>query len=332
MELRAVDLTDDDLLTRVGKVVRRSVIEGRPHAAHFDVAAWVAALRAEDSGERTVLLAATEADAVLGAGLVTFTVHDNLDKTWCEVQVDPTARRRGVGAALLDAVVEIARGEHRTLLVVDTKTPFDQVETHPDVRFALDRGWETALTEVVREQPLPVPDDTLDALAARAAERFADYHVETHRNEFPDELATSLCTLLAQLPVDAPSGTLDYEEETVTPQRLAERQATVTAMGWDLYETVAVTADGVVAAQSTLAAPRDNPDGHQWGTFVHREHRGHRLGLAVKVAGLRAVQRTSPHLTRVITQNAETNRWMIAINEELGYRPVEASVELVRRL
>ena len=48
------------------------------------------------------------------------------------------------------------------------------------------------------------------------------------------------------------------------------------------------------------------------------------------MANLRAVQATHPHLRRVATQNAETNRWMIAINEELGFVPVEASLEMVR--
>ena len=45
----------------------------------------------------------------------------------------------------------------------------------------------------------------------------------------------------------------------------------------------------------------------QWGTYVHRDHRGHRLGAAVKVANLRAVQRERPDILRIDTVNAETN-------------------------
>jgi RimJ/RimL family protein N-acetyltransferase len=117
----------------------------------------------------------------------------------------------------------------------------------------------------------------------------------------------------------------------ITEERLAERYTQAEAMDRDVVETLAIAPDGTVAAQSTIAAPRSLPDASQWGTYVHREHRGHSLGLAVKVANLRVVQAAHPHLRQVVTQNAETNAWMIAINEEMGYRPVEASLEMVRR-
>jgi hypothetical protein len=71
---------------------------------------------------------------------------------------------------------------------------------------------------------------------------------------------------------------------------------------------------------------------YQWGTFVHREHRGHKLGLATKAVNLRAVQAFRADLALVITQNAETNGYMVSINERLGFRPIEVSAEFVKRL
>ena len=95
-------------------------------------------------------------------------------------------------------------------------------------------------------------------------------------------------------------------------------------MGRARYETVALTPDRQVVAQSTLALSLgDNPNVYQWGTFVHREHRGHRLGLATKAVNLRAVQAARSDLTLVITQNGETNDYMVAINERMGFRPIE---------
>jgi RimJ/RimL family protein N-acetyltransferase len=72
--------------------------------------------------------------------------------------------------------------------------------------------------------------------------------------------------------------------------------------------------------------------GVQWATLVHREHRGHRLGAAVKVANLRRLQRDRPDITEVVTQNAEVNDQMIAINTRLGFAPVALVPEFVRRL
>jgi hypothetical protein len=95
---------------------------------------------------------------------------------------------------------------------------------------------------------------------------------------------------------------------------------------------VALTADRQVAAQSTLSVPRSaGTEVYQWGTFVHRQHRGHKLGLATKAANLRAVQAFRDDVTVVTTQNAETNGYMVSINEQMGFRPVEVSAEFVKR-
>ena len=99
------------------------------------------------------------------------------------------------------------------------------------------------------------------------------------------------------------------------------------------YETLAFTPDRHVVAQSTLAMSlEENPTVYQWGTFVHREHRGHKLGLATKAVNLRAVQKARDDLRLVVTQNAETNDYMVAINERMGFLPIEIAGEFVKRL
>ena len=119
----------------------------------------------------------------------------------------------------------------------------------------------------------------------------------------------------------------------MTPDRFAEMVDSVKAMGRARYETVALTPDREVVAHSTLAVPlSDSTTVYQWGTFVHREHRGHKLGLAAKAVNLRAAQAFRHDLTLVTTQNAETNDFMVSINERMGFRPVEVAAEFVKRL
>ncbi len=118
----------------------------------------------------------------------------------------------------------------------------------------------------------------------------------------------------------------------MTPERFAERQVAVKEMGRTILETLAIAPDGTVAAQSTLSIPIDDSgDVWQWGTFVHREHRGHRLGLATKAANLRALQTQFPDTKRIVTQNGETNDFMVSINVLMGFELVEASAEFVKR-
>lgn len=70
----------------------------------------------------------------------------------------------------------------------------------------------------------------------------------------------------------------------------------------------------------------------QGDTLVHGEHRGHRLGMLVKVGLHDEIARVSPETTAVITYNAEENRHMLAVNEELGFRPIACQGAWERRV
>ena len=333
MELRPVDIHDDAVMRDFHRVVDRANHVDREDAPRLTCDEFVAAVRAPDSGERADHVAAYDGDTMLGVATAYLFLLDNTDKGWLEVSVHPDHRGRGVGTALLDRVTSVVVAEGRSELIADSKIPFDRLDDHPYKAFAARHGFHQSNIEVVRHLDLPVDDQRLEEWTALAGEKTDGYRIETYAGHFPAEYAESLCVLLGQLGVDAPTGDVDFEEEVMTPERLDERYAMSASMGRETYESVALTPDGVVAAQSTLQVPvNGSTDAFQWGTFVHREHRGHRLGLAVKTANLRAVQARHTHLRRVTTQNAETNEYMIWINELLGFRPVEASVEFVKRV
>ena len=57
-----------------------------------------------------------------------------------------------------------------------------------------------------------------------------------------------------------------------------------------------------------------------------RGHRGHRLGLRVKIAMLRWLQEAEPKLVVVSTWNAASNDHMIEVNEILGYHVVAGAI------
>ncbi len=332
MEIRSLDLSDDEAMRRAYEVQRRSSLlgrEGMPVGSELD---FVGNARSVDRGERQLHLVAVDSSGTLGVLSAWFFLLDNTDKVWFELHVDPTARGRGVGSALLDRIEQLAIEDGRTQAMTDLKLPFEETETHPDRRFAAARGYDLANIEVVRHLALPILDSTIRAWEDRAAGSHDGYRFETLVDTVPEQYAESLCVLLGQLAVDAPSGAVDYEEEVITPERLAEMRATTTAMGRIVLETVALDPEDRVVAQTTLAVPTSGTDVWQWGTFVHREHRGHRLGLAVKTANLRALQQRFPGMARVSTQNGETNAHMVSINSLLGFEAVEESVEVFKTL
>ena len=83
-------------------------------------------------------------------------------------------------------------------------------------------------------------------------------------------------------------------------------------------------ATGQVVAMTDIGVSRHRPEvGYQWDTIVLTEHRGHGLGLGLKARNHDLLVESSPETRWVNTWNAEVNRHMIAINEQLGFQPVE---------
>lgn len=333
MDIRPIDIASDEELRAAYDLTRRAELLGREGSPHWSWQEMSGMFREPDSGERQDLLGGYAGGRLVGVATGYASLLDNLDKAWVVVHVDPPHQRRGHGAELLAAITEVEAADGRTLLIGETKLPFAERETHGYRRFCERHGFEFSNVEVVRWLPLPVAEATLQEWADLAAERHHGYALETYVNDVPDELVPSLCVLLGQLGVDAPTGAVDWEEEVVTPELFQESRTSLVASGRTIYETLAVTPDRVVAAQTTMSVPPPGrTDVSQWGTFVHREHRGRRLGLATKAVNLRAMQHAHPEMRRVVTQNAETNDHMVSINELMGFAAVEASTELFRKL
>ena len=80
--------------------------------------------------------------------------------------------------------------------------------------------------------------------------------------------------------------------------------------------------DGDPAGYTELGVVHARPVlGDQGDTVVVAAHRGHRLGRWLKAANLLATVAAHPELRFVNTFNAESNPWMLSINEAMGFRP-----------
>jgi predicted N-acetyltransferase YhbS len=260
---------------------RRAELLGREHQPFWNFEEFLGAVRSTDQGERQQVYAAQDGDRMVGTAMLWSPLLDNTDKAWFQLDVDVPMRRRGIGRALAGLLEETVRADGRTLIMTDSKLPFDDRETHGYRRFADACGYELSNYEVVRHLALPVPDGRLRKWIDEAAPHHAAYTIKTFVDAVPEDLVESLCVLLGQLAVDAPTGAVDFDEEVMTPDRFAEMLERGKAMGRARYETVALVEDRQVVAQSTLSVPRNGgTEVYQWGTFVNREHRGHALGLA----------------------------------------------------
>ena len=331
--VRPLAVHDDAEVTAAHAAREASSRHERPWAKTWSLREMAVQLRSDSSVERLEPYVALVDGHVAGMALLWFPLLDNTSFTWLEVDVDPAWRGRGAGSALAEQVAERTRTEGRHTLLVEVNVPDGARADHPHVRFAERHGYSYANTEVRRILDLPLDPARLEALAADAATRHEGYRVESYVGALPEALRESYCACWNQLAVDAPTGEIEFEEEALSPQTYAEELGRMERQGRTMVHTVAIAPDGDVVAYNDLVVSADDPEEvMQWGTLVRREHRGHRLGMAVKVRGLQELARFAPQARRVQTCNAEQNAHMVGVNVELGFRRVEAVLAYQRHV
>ena len=175
--------------------------------------------------------------------------------------------------------------------------------------------------------------DRLPALEALAAQRLGDYRLAWWTDPTPEEHLASLADAMSQFIEQIPLGDLDLQPEAWTPARLRAREGRRAAQHRDLVTVVALDTSGEVAGYTNLTLSPHAPRLASIGdTLVLPGHRGHRLGLGMKVLLHQQVRTLHPGAELIVTGNATTNRWMNAVNDQLGYQPVDRLLELQKVL
>lgn len=287
-----------------------------PEDPHWQVDGMVEYLSETLPGERRVCWLAE--DAGTGSGIIG---HANLlllgDIGVVEVLVHPSARRRGVGQALVAAVARRAYAEGISSIGVEV------IGGTPAVKFWESLGFRCAYTEM--RNVLELSNVDWARLAGMAAEVPAGYRVEYHPGGLPKDLLEPYAAAKATRRDDDDDGggELDLRPSSYDAQRLADSLATLNRRGMKPYLVLAIHADsGEVAALTELVAPRQHPTrGDQYDTIVVPRHTGIGLERAIKARMLCELRVAEPALTEVQTWNAIENDPIAGVNGELGFRP-----------
>jgi len=330
MDIRLLDRADDAQMRRFHEIGWRAEKEdGRPWNAFWTLGEMSAVMREPTEDQRLDGVCIFEGDEMVAGGVLGLSLLDNLDKAWMFPAVEPERRGRGLGSVLLEGLVDRAREAGRTQMLSGTSVPFTERGTSGVLRFADRHGFRLANTEIYRILRLPMRAGVLEEVRRESTPYHEDYTVESYVDELPEQYLASYCHLRNQLALDAPTGEVQFEAEQATPEIERQKLERNKRSGRTTYVSLAVK-DGEAVAHTDLYVPPSGTQAMQMGTLVRRDHRGHRLGAAVKVANLEALQRDCPEINEVHTQNAETNAWMVRINERLGFEPVAVCPEFMR--
>jgi GNAT superfamily N-acetyltransferase len=220
-----------------------------------------------------------------------------------EVLVTPSARRRGIGAALLEALLARAReldlkqvhGHHATPTGAAFCARAGAVDGQRDVRSLL------RLADAVLPEP-EVP---------------AGWSLVSWTRRAPDELVGSYARARSALD-DAPTPDgMEFPVETT--ESLRDVEDALERRGREGRVTVAVDPDGEVGSFTEVRLTPGSALAFTEDTATVAAQRGQGLATAVKLESLRRLRAERPEVEVLTTMNAEDNRVMRRLNERIGF-------------
>jgi GNAT superfamily N-acetyltransferase len=324
MEVRLVDPSDEDELAEWAAVLQASDADLWPDLTGFTLPDIRAFAQYRSASKRFDLLAARDSGGpMLGVALMELPLRDNQRSAEVTVAVHPAHRRRGVGTAIVDGMAEHGRANGRAVLNSIVDVPLERAADHPSLSFAPKVGFVAMLAGNLRHLAVPIDGARRDELRAEVARtRAADaYRVLTFEAPWPEEYLDDQCTLFQCMSTDEPHGDDSHEDEIWDDERVRENNALHAARGARFLVAVAQhLATGRLVACTELTIAAGAPEqAWQMLTVVHPAHRGHRLGLAVKLANLDVLARRAPAVRLIVTGNAAVNAPMIAVNDLMGF-------------
>jgi GNAT superfamily N-acetyltransferase len=243
--------------------------------------------------------------------------RDNRHLVWSEITVRPDARRQGHGTAMMAEVLRRTREAERTTVWMGC--PADDPAA---ASFLARGGFRYASHDARRRQRLADVDPAEIARLREQAEAAAsEYDLERLTPPLSEELLAEIA-VVAESINDAPMGDLSWEREVFDADLVRDIEAAREGRGDRMYRVVARhRGTGALGGHTMMMTTPQRPTwAFQGDTAVAREHRGHRLGLLLKIEMMAWLAEVEPQVELVETWNQADNTHMISVNEALGYR------------
>lgn len=227
--------------------------------------------------------------------------------------VEITPAREAVSAAVLAELLRTARADGRASVIAwGDHTPEAD-------RFWTARGAELRYTEQESRLDMASVDHQLMAQWVEAGP--ADLEIVHWVRRCPDQWIDALVAT-ANAMNDAPTDDLDIADTIVDGAMVKAEIEARAARGLEFQGVLAVTADGEAAGTTEVFVNRHRPAASwQWSTVVLPAHRGRRIGRWMKATMWQRLRATEPDVTGLQTGNAASNAHMLAINNEMGFKP-----------
>ncbi len=221
-----------------------------------------------------------------------------------------------------------ATQQGRVRLMGSVDQPLDPAAADPGGQFAAASAAAPVLIETRRRLDVTAANPAVLARLGEQRAKSQGYSMVQWVGQTPQRWLDDIAYLTGRMSTDAPLDDLQWEAEAYDAGRMRARDASCLACGLHMVTTAAVDSTGqLVAFTQIVGDSTSHWYADQWNTIVAPEHRGHRLGTLIKVANLAHARAQRAELRIIDTCNADTNAYMVAINEAIGFRPHRRTVE-----
>jgi GNAT superfamily N-acetyltransferase len=239
---------------------------------------------------------------------------DNRHMAFAELYVHPGHRDSSVADEMLNQVYDLMKINERTLLIANAWRD-SWLE-----RFWRDHGFEMGSEAAQRRLTLADLDwRRLDEMHSDAVARSAAYDVFEVPRPVQDNLVDDMVQAQRAMN-DAPVNDLAIDDDEWSAERYRGFEAAMANRRMTSYRLAARhRTTRAIAGFTAVVVEEERPHlGFQEDTAVVRAHRGHRLGLRLKIEMLRMLREPEPQIRQIDTWNARSNTHMVAVNEALG--------------
>ena len=278
-------------------------------------AAWLHRRRSEPERSRRLSLVAVESNRIvaLGGGRLDHEAA-RAGAARIHVAVRTESRGRGIGGRLYERAEAhvVANGGRRLLTTT--------IDEEPSRRFAELRGFRHTLTgRISSVDPRDVDLSGFSALETEAKRQ--GFRLVPMADVSAEDIYRIAIEAARDIPQDEPFGDVPFAEWEQAYWRHP-------SMSFEASRAVVYEAEAVAFAM--IHADRDRGKAMNEMTGTLREFRGRRLARLAKLGTIAWALENG--IAQILTGNDETNAPMLAINESLGYRPIDAELSWVKEV
>jgi GNAT superfamily N-acetyltransferase len=357
-QMRIPDEFDDaaqELLGRVAELVRRS----RQHVWGIsDLTGDAQELYRDllDPFERVVILLAWVEGRLAGRAEVRMPLVALTGSAHITVDVDPAVTSQGTGSELLSAAEQLAVGESRRHLRIQTEHPgpeeiqgdgsvtgvfpvitpgmvewIDAADgsgrlpvSNRQTRFALSAGYRLDSVSDFGVLDVPLPSARTEALLREVAAAPAPepYRIHVWSGPAPEDRLDELAVLHSRMAADSFLAPVTAEPEPWDAERVRRtEQLRAEAGNLSLVAVAEHERTGRLVGMTEIVLAGEEPlIGMQDETVVLREHRRRWIATRLKLANLQQLERLAPSVRTVYSWSHSGDDRMSRVNSRLGFR------------